>query len=94
MTISHLLTVRPIFLASVASTTLAKGLSAPQLSTYFVILLLGLDLLKYRDGNYFKCVFIGCFLLFFRFPSSVSFFFFLSDNYRNIKRRRKQMILS
>lgn len=94
MTISYLLTVRPIFLASVASTTLAKGLSAPQLSTYFVILLLGLDLLKYRDGNYFKCVFIGRFLLFFRFPFSVSFFFLLNDNYRNIKRRRKQMILS
>lgn len=36
--------VNPIFLASVASAMLAKGLSAPQLSKYFVILLLGLDI--------------------------------------------------
>lgn len=40
------LTVRPIFFASVASAILAKGLSAPQHSTYFVILLLGLDLFE------------------------------------------------
>lgn len=37
-------TVRPIFLASVASAMFANGLSAPQHSTYLVILLLGLDL--------------------------------------------------
>lgn len=75
-TISYLLTVRPIFLASVASTTLAKGLSAPQLSTYFVILLLGLDLLKYRDENYFIICIYSLFSSFLPF-SFLCFFFFL-----------------
>lgn len=37
-------TVKPIFLASVDSAIFANGLSAPQHSTYLVILLLGRDL--------------------------------------------------
>lgn len=47
---------------------LAKGLSAPQLSKYFVILLLGLDLLKNKIINYFKhAVDVFLFALFFYF---------------------------
>lgn len=47
---------------------LAKGLSAPQLSKYFVILLLGLDLLKNEHINYFKyAVDVFFFALFFYF---------------------------
>lgn len=45
---------------------LAKGLSAPQLSKYFVILLLGLDLLKNKVINYFKHA-VDVFALFFYF---------------------------
>lgn len=41
---SNKLTEMPIFLASVESVIFAKGLSAPQHSTYFVILLDGRDL--------------------------------------------------
>lgn len=42
--INNKLTEIPIFLARVESVMLAKGLSAPQHSTYFVILLDGRDL--------------------------------------------------
>lgn len=42
--LSTILTDIPIFLASVESVILAKGLSAPQHSTYLVILLEGRDL--------------------------------------------------
>lgn len=45
-----LLTVNSIFLARVDSAILANGLSAPQHSTYFVILLDGLDLIGGPPG--------------------------------------------
>lgn len=53
-------TVRPIFFASVASAILAKGLSAPQHSTYFVILLLGLDLYRIRKSTHLKYYAYAC----------------------------------